>query len=138
MNKAKAIGASVLGVATAAVLGVAAGIMLVHGPTNAPLPSQTPAGFVQQLDPVGTDTSTDPTTPDPTTTDPGTIPAAPPATSTDTAPPVVTTTDAPPATTVTGGDGTHAPIASPVTSPTTTSPVPVCLPDGTGATTCHN
>jgi hypothetical protein len=61
VNKIKLAAGTSLGVATAAVLGVATGIMITHGPTEPAVRHSTPAAVVQVLD-----TTND--TPTPTTT----------------------------------------------------------------------
>jgi hypothetical protein len=134
VSKIKVAAGTLLGVSVAAVLGVAAGILMVHGPANAPVPAQTPAANVQPFvagDP--TDTTTDPATS--TTTEPQ---AAPPATTT-TAPVVTTTAPAAPSVDTSSAEPTRnstwAPM--PTTATTTTTPVWNCVPDGTGATVCH-
>lgn len=117
--------ATVLGVATASVLGVFAGIMLTHGPTNPPVPTQTPAAVVQQL------ASPDPSTPDPTTTT-----EQPPVTTTPD--PTTTTTSEPPAATTTTGvvlppvshDGNPPAGAPPAVTAEPGNPSPVIVPDG--------
>lgn len=118
--------ATVLGVATAGVLGVFAGIMLTHGPTNPPVPTQTPAAVVQQL------ASPDPSMPDPTTTT-----EQPPVTTTPD-PTTTTTTIEPPAATTTTGvvlppvshDGNPPAGAPPAVTAEPGNPSPVIVPDG--------
>jgi cytoskeletal protein RodZ len=50
VNKIKLAAGTSLGVATAAVLGVATGIMITHGPTEPAMHHSTPAAVVQMLD----------------------------------------------------------------------------------------
>jgi hypothetical protein len=148
VNKTKLAAGAALGLAVSAVLGVFAGIMLVHGPANPAMPPQSPAAVVQQLTTTTTTTTT-------TTAD-----TPPLATTTTTAPPVVqpkivpaapaVTDDPSPVTTTTQPPLHHDPVpgapldpansglaASPIMPTTTTPSTPNCMPDGTGTTVCN-
>jgi hypothetical protein len=127
-----------IGLAVSAIVGVAAGILMVPGPANAPTPHSTPAGLVQQLDTTTTDVSTTTDAPVVSTTD-STPVVPPPATTTQDAPVVTTTTTVPPApgSTIDPGSNDNGVARSPIVAPTTTTAVLNCVPDGEGITHCN-